>query len=169
MDAEDKDGFEDTDGCPDKDNDQDGILDKDDKCPTIPETVNQLDDTDGCPDFVTVTDDHIVLSLSVFFDKKNTAVLDRSQPMLEEAASIMKLKPDLKIRIESYTDNALPKAASLKASKQQADTVKASLIKFGVDVSRLTTEGFGQDKPIADNKTKAGREKNNRIELVIEK
>lgn len=47
---EDKDGFEDRDGCPDPDNDQDGILDVDDKCPDRPETLNGIDDQDGCPD-----------------------------------------------------------------------------------------------------------------------
>ncbi len=49
-DPEDKDGFEDEDGCPDPDNDQDGILDVDDKCPDDPEDIDQFEDEDGCPD-----------------------------------------------------------------------------------------------------------------------
>ena len=49
-DPEDKDDFEDEDGCPDPDNDRDGILDKDDKCPNEPETKNGFEDQDGCPD-----------------------------------------------------------------------------------------------------------------------
>ena len=49
-DPEDKDGFEDDDGCPDPDNDHDRILDKDDKCPNEPETYNGFEDEDGCPD-----------------------------------------------------------------------------------------------------------------------
>jgi hypothetical protein len=49
-DPEDKDGFQDGDGCPDPDNDKDGILDKDDKCPNQPETFNGFQDDDGCPD-----------------------------------------------------------------------------------------------------------------------
>jgi outer membrane protein OmpA-like peptidoglycan-associated protein len=49
-DPEDKDGFEDEDGCPDPDNDQDGILDVDDKCPNDPEDIDQFEDEDGCPD-----------------------------------------------------------------------------------------------------------------------
>jgi len=47
---EDRDGFEDKDGCPDPDNDKDGILDKDDRCPNEPEEVNGIEDTDGCPE-----------------------------------------------------------------------------------------------------------------------
>ena len=47
---EDRDGFEDTDGCPDPDNDKDGILDTDDKCPNEPEDKDGFQDADGCPD-----------------------------------------------------------------------------------------------------------------------
>jgi OmpA-OmpF porin, OOP family len=48
--AEDKDDFQDDDGCPDTDNDGDGVADANDRCPAEPETVNQVDDTDGCPE-----------------------------------------------------------------------------------------------------------------------
>jgi outer membrane protein OmpA-like peptidoglycan-associated protein len=50
LDPEDKDGFQDEDGCPDLDNDGDGILDKDDKCPNEPEDKDGFEDEDGCPD-----------------------------------------------------------------------------------------------------------------------
>jgi hypothetical protein len=49
-DAEDRDGFEDADGCPDPDNDHDAIPDRDDRCPNDPETRNGRQDDDGCPD-----------------------------------------------------------------------------------------------------------------------
>lgn len=48
--AEDKDGFDDSDGCPDPDNDRDGILDINDKCPSEPEDLDGFEDADGCPD-----------------------------------------------------------------------------------------------------------------------
>jgi Tetratricopeptide repeat len=47
---EDRDGFQDSDGCADPDNDADGILDVNDKCPNVPETMNGFEDGDGCPD-----------------------------------------------------------------------------------------------------------------------
>ena len=50
ADMEDRDGFQDDDGCPDPDNDGDGILDRDDHCPNEPETRNGYEDDDGCPD-----------------------------------------------------------------------------------------------------------------------
>ena len=48
--AEDRDGWEDADGCPDEDNDEDGINDSEDECPNDPETLNDIEDEDGCPD-----------------------------------------------------------------------------------------------------------------------
>ncbi len=168
-DAEDKDGFEDSDGCPDKDNDQDGIVDTVDKCPMIPETVNELDDKDGCPDFIRVTEDKIELLDKVYFSKNNKTIQDRSKPMLEEAAAILAILPEMKLRIEGYTDNTGAPKAATKRSAAQAEAVKAFFVDAGVDASRLSATGKGQENPIADNKTKDGRAENNRIELIIEK
>jgi len=53
-DPEDRDGFEDEDGCPDPDNDRDGIADVNDKCPNEPETYNGYEDDDGCPDYARI-------------------------------------------------------------------------------------------------------------------
>ena len=167
--AEDKDGFEDSDGCPDKDNDQDGIVDTVDKCPMIPETVNELDDKDGCPDFIRVTENKIELLDRVYFSKNNKDIQDRSKPMLEEAASILALRPETKLRIEGYTDNTGAPKAATQRSAAQAEAVKAFFVNAGVDASRLTATGKGPENPVADNKTKDGRAKNNRIELIIEK
>ncbi|PIE65337.1 MAG: cell envelope biogenesis protein OmpA, partial [Deltaproteobacteria bacterium] len=50
LDPEDKDGFQDADGCPDPDNDKDGVLDADDRCPLDPEDKDSFQDEDGCPD-----------------------------------------------------------------------------------------------------------------------
>jgi outer membrane protein OmpA-like peptidoglycan-associated protein len=168
-DPEDKDTFEDNDGCPDEDNDRDGILDAQDNCPLLPETENEIDDTDGCPDFVQLTEDRIVLLESVAFAKNKAVIKDSSFPMLEEAAAIINLKPELKLDIEGHTDNTRSKKASRKLSERRAEAVKAFFVNAGVAENRLTAAGLGQEKPIEDNKTKLGREKNNRIELLIQK
>jgi outer membrane protein OmpA-like peptidoglycan-associated protein len=166
--AEDNDNFEDEDGCPDNDNDQDGILDAQDKCPLIPETKNELDDTDGCPDFVRLNEDRIELLDAVYFGKNKAVVLDRSLPMLEEAAALLTLKTEMMLRIEAHTDNTLGKKASQKLSAQRAEAVKTFFVTAGIDSARLTATGLGQETPIDDNKTKAGRAKNDRIELLIQ-
>lgn len=165
--AEDNDYFEDEDGCPDLDNDKDNIPDAKDKCPEVPETVNEKDDTDGCPDYVRLGSNRIVLLETVAFNKAGTAVLESAKPMLQEVAAIMALLPDLKIRVEGHTDNRLGKKAAAKLATKRAETVKAFLVEAGVAEARLEVSGVGSEKPIADNKTKAGREKNDRIELVI--
>jgi outer membrane protein OmpA-like peptidoglycan-associated protein len=72
---EDKDGFEDRDGCPDPDNDKDGILDAADKCPDKPETVNEFEDDDGCPDEAPPKDN----------DKDKDGILDDVDDCPEEA------------------------------------------------------------------------------------
>src|SRR5215207_6479154 len=78
---EDKDGFEDEDGCPDNDNDKDGIADKDDACPDKAEVVNGVDDKDGCPDegLITMIDDRVVLEERLLFDTDRARVSTRGR------------------------------------------------------------------------------------------
>ena len=72
------------------------------------------------------------------------------------------------MRIEGHTDNAGKAAANKALSKARAESVKAWLVKHGIDKKRLTAQGFGQDKPIDDNSTEAGRKNNRRVEFHIE-
>src|SRR5690606_30825979 len=84
MDPEDKDGFEDKDGCPDPDNDRDGILDVDDKCPNDPETYNGHEDEDGCPDKgrVIIDGSDILILDKIQFATNSSEILDESYPIL---------------------------------------------------------------------------------------
>ena len=164
---EDKDGFEDEDGCEDKDNDRDGVLDDKDQCPMLPESVNEINDDDGCPDFVRLTETQIELLSSVSFEKNKAEILEASHPMLKEIAGLLKLKQEIILRIEGHTDNRGGKKQNLKRSQSRAESVKAFLVAEGIEEKRLRALGIGQERPIEDNKTKAGREKNNRIELHI--
>jgi outer membrane protein OmpA-like peptidoglycan-associated protein len=71
------------------------------------------------------------------------------------------------VTIGGYTDNTGDAAANVTLSQQRADNVMAELGKLGVDPSRMTAKGYGQDHPIADNSTEEGRQKNRRISLHI--
>jgi outer membrane protein OmpA-like peptidoglycan-associated protein len=71
------------------------------------------------------------------------------------------------VALEGYTDNAGDPAANRKLSLARADAVKDLLVKGGIPESRLTSAGYGQDRPIAPNDTVQGRARNRRLELVV--
>ncbi len=179
----DKDGTADSaDRCPDvvgipallgcKDSDADGIADPDDKCPSEPETINGIDDGDGCPDkgksLVVITKDRIELKETVFFDPGKATIQKRSFSLVDQIAQVMKAHPEVKkIRVEGHTDADGNDGKNLELSKKRARAVLDALVKRGVEAARLESDGFGETQPIADNKTKAGKAQNRRVELKI--
>ncbi|HNT29110.1 MAG TPA: OmpA family protein, partial [bacterium] len=174
---EDKDQFEDTDGCPDPDNDKDTVLDEKDSCPNEEETLNGFMDEDGCPDKapekelekIVVTEKEIEIKDQVLFALNRADISSKSFAMLDEIASVLIANPKIKIKIEGHTDNLGKPASNKKLSQDRADSVRSYLIRKGVAADRLTAEGFGQERPIADNATKTGREANRRVEFHIDK
>ncbi len=166
--AEDKDGFEDDDGCPDPDNDKDGIADTNDKCPNEPETKNGFQDEDGCPDEVPETIKQFTGVIKGITFRRNSADIKASSfPFLKEAVKTFKEYPQLRIEVSGHTSNDGKREFNVKLSKKRAESVKAFLTSAGIDESRVLTVGYGPDKPIEDNTTKAGQEKNRRIEFRL--
>jgi outer membrane protein OmpA-like peptidoglycan-associated protein len=90
-----------------------------------------------------------------------------SQPLVDRIVAMMKLHPDLLLRIEGHTDNIGDPDDNLRLSAQRALAVQAMLIAAHVDKKRLDAVGVGGLQPLADNDTAEGREKNRRIELVM--
>jgi OOP family OmpA-OmpF porin len=167
-DPEDKDGFQDEDGCPDPDNDNDGIPDVKDKCPNEPETKNGYQDDDGCPDQVPAAVAKFTGVIKGITFKRNSADISPSSfPLLKKAVQVMKDYPAIIIEISGHTSDEGKRDFNMKLSKERADSVKAYLVSAGIADSRVLTVGSGPDKPIADNKTKAGKEKNRRIEFRL--
>jgi OOP family OmpA-OmpF porin len=81
----------------------------------------------------------------------------------------MKTYPETNAAIEGHTDNVGNAEYNDGLSKDRANSVRQYLIdKFGIDASRLTAVGYGLNRPIADNNTEEGRQKNRRVEAVIE-
>jgi outer membrane protein OmpA-like peptidoglycan-associated protein/opacity protein-like surface antigen len=166
--AEDKDGFEDEDGCPDPDNDKDGIADASDKCPNEPETKNGFQDEDGCPDEVPETVKKFTGVVKGITFRRNSADIKASSfPFLKEAVKTFKEYAQLRIEVSGHTSNDGRREFNVKLSKKRAESVKAFLTSAGIDESRVLTVGYGPDKPIEDNTTKAGQEKNRRIEFRL--
>ena len=166
--AEDKDGFEDDDGCPDLDNDKDGIPDATDKCPNEPETKNGFQDDDGCPDEVPAAVARFTGVIKGISFRRNSADIKPSSfPTLKEAVKVLKDYPALRIEISGHTSDEGKREFNMKLSEKRAASAKAYLVSAGLDEGRIAVVGFGPDKPIADNSTKEGQEKNRRIEFRL--
>jgi outer membrane protein OmpA-like peptidoglycan-associated protein len=97
-----------------------------------------------------------------------SATLDpASHEQLSNIAAILKAYPKVKIKLGGYTDNTGDAAANLKLSDDRAKNVMAELTKMGVDPSRMEAQGYGEEHPVADNNTDAGRQLNRRISLRV--
>ncbi len=149
-------------GCPDRDGD--GIADKYDKCPDSPgPATNQ-----GCP--VIAQEDKAVLDLAVKnvqFETGKASLLQASFPVLDRVAELMRKYPDYKLRISGHTDSIGEADANQRLSENRAKTCYDYLVARGIAPSRMVHEGFGESRPIADNRYKEGRDQNRRVEFAL--
>jgi OOP family OmpA-OmpF porin len=165
---EDMDGYEDDDGCPDCDNDGDGVQecpDAIDKCPDQPAKT-----PDGCPQkykLVVVTKTKIELKQTVYFATGKAIIKRVSYPLLDEVAQALEDHPGMRVRVEGHTDSRGGDNYNLRLSDDRAKSVRNYLSRRGIDAKRMVAKGYGEKVPIADNRTKAGRAQNRRVEFVI--
>jgi outer membrane protein OmpA-like peptidoglycan-associated protein len=151
-------------GCPVTDRDNDGINDDEDKCPDISGTSAN----NGCPEIpANVSKTLGVAAQNISFGATNAKLTTKSNASLNQVVQIMNENPTLKVRIEGHTDNAGNDDTNMKLSEDRAAAVKAYLVSKGISEDRITSEGFGETMPIAENTTAAGRTKNRRIEIKI--
>jgi outer membrane protein OmpA-like peptidoglycan-associated protein len=106
---------------------------------------------------------------NLFFDFDSYALQEISLPEIKRLFEIMKDNPTLKVNIEGHTDNTGKSDYNLELSKDRAKAVSEQLISLGVDTSRVSFEGFGSQKQIADNFDEEGRAKNRRVEFRLNK
>jgi outer membrane protein OmpA-like peptidoglycan-associated protein len=106
------------------------------------------------------------IALYINFDTGKADIRPESQPTVDEIAALLKQNPTLKVGIEGHTDNTGTPAGNKTLSEQRANAVMAAITKRGVAASCMSAVGWGQEKPVADNRTEAGRAKNRRVELV---
>lgn len=104
---------------------------------------------------------------NIFFDSKETALKPQSEMELDRVVQLMKDNPATKIEISGHTDNVGKPADNLLLSMNRSKSVVQYLTGRGIAASRLSTKGFGETKPIADNDTEEGRAHNRRTELKI--
>ncbi len=146
-------------GCPDRDND--GVPDGEDKCPD----VTGLPDHDGCVPAAVQKFTGAIKGIN--FDSGKTTIRPSSDRKLNQAVTLMKDYPTLRIRIVGHTDSKGAEEDNMVLSQGRADAVKAYLVGKGIDASRIETQGMGETAPIQSNKTAAGRAANRRIEFTV--
>ena len=151
-------------GCPVPDKDSDGVNDEEDKCPDVPGTIaNQ-----GCPDIKEeITKKVNYAAQNILFITGSFKLAAKSNKGLDEVVKILQNDQDLKISIEGHTDHVGDAAKNQTLSENRANAVKQYFVRKGIDESRITANGFGEDQPISDNNTAAGRAKNRRVEMKL--
>ena len=176
-------------GCPD--NDGDGIANLDDKCPDNagPQVYNGCPDTDGdglddsrdrcprsagpvssngCPE-ITKTDKKTldIAMRAVEFDTGRASIKGSSNAIMNQIADIMNRYPDYNLSISGNTDNTGKASANQRLSEKRAKACYDFLVKKGINESRLSSQGFGESRPVADNNTLKGRSLNRRVEFNL--
>ena len=108
-------------------------------------------------------------TLNVEFDFDKSTIKKGYYKDIDDLAKVMKDYPDLNVVIEGHTDSVGTAAYNKKLSQRRAESVKKYMVeKGGIDANRLKAQGFGEEKPIASNKTKEGRQQNRRVEAAVD-
>ena len=157
-------------GCPIPDRDHDGLNDEVDKCPDSAGPV----ENHGCPLPIPqpeikkeATDQINFIAHNVLFNPGSDKLTDGSFIALDQLAALLLAHPSWHLTIEGYTDNSGTPEKNLQLSAKRAGAVKDYLISKAVPTTRLTATGFGQQNPIADNRTLKGKSANRRVELKL--
>ena len=152
-------------GCPWPDRDGDGVPDKDDLCPDLVGTVaNQ-----GCPEVTeSVRKALNDYAKTILFDTGKATIKPASGDVLNNIADILDDYPNVRFRIEGHTDSTGGAELNQRLSAERAQSVMNYLIEKGIPSERMSSQGFGEDRPIADNNTREGRRTNRRVEIHAE-
>jgi len=155
-------------GCP-LDSDGDGVFDGIDRCPDTPRGTKV--DAAGCPIAAKAAPifepgkKSLVLE-GVNFEVDSDRLTPESTAILDKVAASLRDWPDVKVEVGGHTDSSGSDAYNLRLSDRRASAVASYLESQGVPAFQLSSRGYGETKPIADNKTREGKAKNRRVELT---
>jgi outer membrane protein OmpA-like peptidoglycan-associated protein len=122
----------------------------------------------GAPDMRNklITEGKLV-TYGIYFDVNKDVVKPESYGTLKEIATVLQENPDVKVKIVGHTDSDGADASNLDLSKRRGASVKNELVKtFGIEASRLESDGMGESQPVAANDTPANKALNRRVELI---
>jgi outer membrane protein OmpA-like peptidoglycan-associated protein len=143
------------------DTDGDGVSDQMDKCPSTAagSTVNAY----GC-----LPNEKANVELEILFATGNATIPPASQIAIQDLGNFMKNHPETKVEIQGHTDSTGNKVSNKALSQERANAVMTYLVeKMGIQASRITAYGYGDQQPVANNNTAEGRNKNRRVMAVI--
>jgi hypothetical protein len=103
----------------------------------------------------------------VLFDFDRSTVKPEAAKILDRLVVFMQENKNAKVALSGHTDNVGSDAYNQKLSERRVTAVREYVVKKGVDAGRISGQGFGESKPIADNKTREGRSKNRRVEIKV--
>jgi OOP family OmpA-OmpF porin len=106
------------------------------------------------------------MALYINFDTGKSNIKPESMAIIEQIAALLKAHSELKVSIEGHTDNVGTPQSNKTLSTQRAKSVMNAVVQKGIAATRLTALGWGQEKPIADNRSEDGKAKNRRVEIV---
>jgi OmpA-OmpF porin, OOP family len=169
---EDYDDVEDEDGCPEGDEDGDGVLDYLDRCPDEPETINGFEDDDGCADEgpakIIVEEGKITILETVRFELNSSNIDPASYGIMNQIALTLRKHREIeRIEIGGHTDSTGPRDFNIRLSHARARSVRNYLLARGIPPGRLSARGYGPDRPLEDNASEDGRARNRRVEFVV--
>ncbi len=150
-------------GCP-MDSDSDGVYDSEDRCADLPgDKMNG-----GCPALPAADKAILTEAISnINFETASANLTAESLPILDKVADVLSRYPYYSVGIEGHTDSQGDDASNLALSKNRAKSCLNYLLSKGIAAGRMTSEGFGETRPIASNDTDAGRRQNRRVEFKL--
>ncbi len=146
--------------CSELDSDGDGVNDCDDLCPNTP--PGTVVGPDGCPLPVAVD------LRGVEFDFDKSTLRPESRQTLDEATEVLRQYPDIRVEVAGHTDSIGTVEYNQGLSDRRAQAVYEYLVGNGIASHRLSSRGYGELSPIADNASREGRQRNRRVELVVQ-
>lgn len=154
-------------GCPvppKKDTDKDGVYDDEDICLTVPGIAANR----GCPEIKAEEKAALKKAFdNLLFETGKDVIKTSSYSSLNDLAKVLVNNPEAKLHLEGHTDDVGEDEANLTLSQNRSESVKRYLVSKGVSEDRISTDGYGESKPVAVNDTDKGRTLNRRVEMII--